>query len=290
MSRYPDMGEVQKYAETIRSFARDLPGIRASRVVGKRPFFEKSYHSWLRHNAVLASSWMALLGSRIIPDCPALITSRFVGYPEQRIVWKSIESLGRLGLMLQTLPNSFGIHLLRHPCGYIASILRGQKSRMFLSDAPTSEDYGIFRAVTGTALDRKYGLSTIDFRALAPHERMAWQWVLLNEKVQLDCQSTGRSLCILYEDLCLNPEKKISEMFSAVGLDMSSQTLAFIGSSTMHSENGYYSVFKDSPQAASRWKRELSKDRIEEVMAIVRKSPFWKYYKDVALGSLDIMK
>lgn len=278
MPRYPNMADAPKYAEEIRSFTEALPRIQASRVSAKRPFFSKSYHSRIRHHMVLASAWAALVGSRIIPDCPMLVLAANVGYPAQRVVWKSIESLGRLGLMLETLPKAYGIHLLRHPCGYIASVLRGEKDRKFVSDAPTSEDYGIFGAVSGTTLDQKYGLSAIDFSILAPHERLAWQWVLLNEKALADCQMTGRSLCMRYEDLCLNPEGQVAQMFATAGLDMSPQTRAFVASSTTRSKQGYYSVFKDPLQAAMRWERELSKNMIGDIMAIIRCSPFWAYY------------
>ena len=79
---------------------------------------------------------------------------------DYRLAWKSIESLGRLGLVLESLPDARSVHIVRHPCGYVASVLRGEAAARFDHNAAAA-DFPIYEMLSGTAPARRRGLRSI---------------------------------------------------------------------------------------------------------------------------------
>ena len=185
------------------------------------------------------------------------------------LVWKSIESVGRLGLVLDALPTSRAMLLIRHPCGYIASVLRGDSQLRFEDNRRSSEDYGILEQLLATPLAQDKNLSLEFFRELSPEERLAWRWVLFNDQAIRDAKNSGRCAVVRYEDVCNDPVKQMQKHFAFAGLDWSLQTESFIEKSTGRSDDAYYSVFKDSKLAAVKWRQELAPDVIERILNVV---------------------
>jgi hypothetical protein len=264
----PEVTTTPERAEVIRAFVAQLPHMRATKVAGSLPVFPKSYRSPLMgqlHRAgVLAAKAMArLTGELPVPDL-----TRYRKAERLVLVWKSIESLGRMGLLARTLPEARGILLVRHPCGFVASVLRGEQSRHFTSDVPASEDYGIFEVLLATSPAVRRGLTLADLRAMRPEERLAWRWVLFNEKAMEDIGGLEGYEVIRYEDLCRDPKGVTARMFDRVGLPMSDQTRAFLAESSQTNRDGYFAVYKDSARSAARWEGELDSEvarRIQEV-------------------------
>lgn len=278
MPRYPNAAEAGCYGATIRAFVKSLPDAKVARVAASRPLLRKAYQSRAGFWMAQSGAWVARAGSRLSPEFPVLFSSSASGYSARRLVWKSIESLGRLGAFMNVLPEMRAVHILRHPCGYIASVLRGERTGRFVSRTPIDEDYGVFTAALASPLNQKYDLTSIDFKSLQPEERLAWNWVLLNEKVRQECRSSGQVLQVFYEDVCLRPKEQVAMMFGFVGLEVMPQTNAFIAASTIPAHSGYYSVFKDPIAAAASWQSELDTSTIERILAIVQRSPFATRY------------
>ena len=278
MPRYPSVSEADCYAASVRAFVESLPDAKVARVAASRPLLRKAYQSRAGFLMAQSGALVARAGSRLTPEFPVLFSSSASGYSARRLVWKSIESLGRLGVFVTVLPEMRAVHILRHPCGYIASVLRGERTRRFVSRTPINEDYGVFTAALASPLNQKYGLTSIDFKSLQPEERLAWNWVLLNEKVRQECCSTGKVLQVFYEDVCLSPKEQVAMMFGFVGLEVTRETKAFIAASTIRAHSGYYSVFKDPIAAAASWQSELDASTIERILAIVQRSPFATRY------------
>ena len=201
-----------------------------------------------------------------------MATRRACGFRSWRQAQDSIESVGRLGLVLESLPESKGILLVRHPCGYIASVLRGERQLRFEDNQGASEDYGILEQLLDTPLAKEKGLSIDYFRSLAPEERLAWRWVLFNDKAMRDTQDSGRCSVVRYEDVCADPAKEMRKHFAFCGLDWQSQTEAFITQSTAQQDNAYYSVFKDPKLAAEKWRQELTPETAARIMAVVKQT------------------
>lgn len=275
---YPKAEETERYAAVIQAFAAELPQLNDLRVAGKLPLFPKSYLSRPRAHLMRGGVWLARLGSQLHIELPVFMHSAAGDYTQRRIVWKSIESMGRMGLILNALPAAKAIHIVRHPCGYIASIVRGRRGEKFTTNTVGGGDYGLFKFANNTSLGDPYHLSMDVVETLTAEERLAWRWVLLNEKALLEGETTGRALCVRYEDVCMNPLRATEQMFSFAGLDMAEQTRRFIIASTAQSDDHYYSVFKNPETAAMRWQNELTPEVIDRVMAIVQRSRFADYY------------
>src|SRR5699024_10667133 len=143
---------------------------------------------------------LARFGGRVHPGFPVLFSASGARDAQRRVVWKSVSSLGRMGVVLDVLEQARGIHIIRHPCGQIASVLRGQATRK-LTSGRSSEDYGIFKFAMDTPLGEPYGLTMEYLKSLTPEERMAWRWALINEKAWLEGRDNKRYLPVCYEDI-----------------------------------------------------------------------------------------
>jgi len=262
--------------DTLRDEALDyvtrISAIRTSKVSGKSPLFIKSYNTkltlYVKKMMIIRAKLMERLGaSASIPDLIGRGNDRKI-----RLVWKSIESVGRLGLFARALPGCRAILILRHPCGHIASILRGETLGGFQSRDPASEDYGILELLLATELARSRNLDMAAFRAMSPVERLAWRWMLFNEKAMADTAMLENFCTIRYEDLCANPEAVGRSLFNFAGLSWNKQTRDFIRMSTERDSASYHSMFKNPARSVSKWRDELSRTDIESICNVTRNS------------------
>lgn len=263
-----DPEQAAAYRSIIELFAASLPTMRQTKVSASMPIFSKHYYSPLTFQLRRLGVVGAKLASRLFGECPA---PDFVGarsLAQTNVVWKSIESAGRLGIIARILDNSRGFLLLRHPCGYAASVLRGESQKRFTGGTPTSEDYDMFAMLLETRQAKKHGLTLDSLKALTPIERLAWRWALFNEKALEDIENLPRCMAVRYEDVCERPLETVKQMFAFAGLPWDMQTEQFIGSSTSQQNDAYYSVFKDPRKAANRWRESLTAEDIARVMAI----------------------
>ncbi len=135
----PSLEEMESYASTLTDYAQQVASMRGLKVSGKLPLFPKDYQSpWGFRTRQL---WLLAVkvGARYLPSLEDTTIPDMIRRPDQvkvEIVWKSIESAGRLGPLTQLLPDSCGILLIRHPCDYISSMLRGASKGDSLSPAP----------------------------------------------------------------------------------------------------------------------------------------------------------
>ena len=270
--------EAAQQAGRIDEFVAGLPERRETKVAGSAPVFPKHYLSrakfgWLRLGVAGARAVSRLRGECAVPRAV-----RRKHLDQVAVVWKSIESVGRLGLLAEALPAARGILLVRHPCGFVASILRGERTRRFTSGTPASEDYGVLEALLGSEVGHRYDLSLAYLRTLTPEERLAWRWVLFNEVAMTAVAGNGRFLTVRYEDLCRDPMATTEGMFRQTGLALHPQTESFLAQSTRSDRGGYFSVYKDSQRAAEQWQRELAPEAIERVQAVVAGTPAGRLY------------
>lgn len=276
LNAIPLMAPVEQgaeYAPAIRDFCARLSGMQLTKVAASTPIFPKSYHSPLRHqlfrlNVVASKAAARLFGEQAVHS---LIRAEDAG--RIRMVWKSIESLGRIGVIERAMQPCYGIHIARHPCGYVASVLRGESQRRFTSDVSASEDMGLLALCLDTMAARQYGLTLEGLKAMHPVERLAWRWVLFNAKAMQDIESRPGCITLRYEDLCRDPAGMARQLFDFAQLPWNPQTERFVSQSTSKDVGRYYSVVKDPLKASSKWKDELSKADIDRIFAIVAATP-----------------
>ncbi|MFC5582154.1 sulfotransferase family protein [Rhodanobacter terrae] len=277
---YPETRVAPQYREELEQFVASLPGLRSSKVVGKRPLFRKSYQSNVALCAYRLSVTVAKATSRVRSDFPCLYRPTAVGSERARLVWKSIESPGRLGVCVEALPHARAIHLMRHPCGYVASVLRGEASKRFDGLKPSADDLWLLKMLLATSVGRTKRLSLEDVERLTPEERLTWRWVLTQEKILADTARCERVLTLRYEDVCAEPLAMTRRMFEFTGIDWQSQTERFIGASTQAANTDYYSVFKNSKASADRWSSELAPPVIDRILRILHDNPVGRFYND----------
>lgn len=263
----------------IERFLAEVLANRSPAVTGKRPYFPKSYRS-LRRELIRN---LISLAARTLPRplCQRVRVPDLndPGHPEPRVVWKSINSAGRLGVLIRALPLARSILIVRHPCGQIASILRGHAAGRFANPLP-SEQYRVLETLVETEQGRAHGLTLDHLRALRPVERMAWRWVLFMERALQDIAGLASCQVVRYEDLCANPLERIRELFSFSGLDWHPQTREFLRASTEGESADYFGIRKDPRRSAHKWQSELPQEDARRILDIVRRSSTRSLYPD----------
>ncbi|HET7306564.1 MAG TPA: sulfotransferase [Gammaproteobacteria bacterium] len=277
---FPSPAEAPEHADFIRRFVAELPRRNDALVAAKLPLFRKAWRGPLQHRFLEAAALAAKIGARANLNVPVFGARADRIKPAPMVVWKSIESLGRLGLLTEALTDARGIHLIRHPCAQISSVLRGERQGAFQDNSPTSEFYDLFRSLLQLPQARRYGLTLDDLRRLRPVERLAWNWVLRNEKAIDDTVQSGRVRVVRYEDLCLDPEPVSRDLFDFAGLSWNSQSAAFVRESVQSDAAAYYSVYKDPRHSVSRWRDELPADSAERILAILARSSLSGLYRE----------
>jgi hypothetical protein len=273
-----DRNKAHHYETELSRFVELLPFMRETKVTASLPVFAKNYYSparFLMRRVVVAGSKLA---AKVLGEVPVPACVDFKHHSSLILVWKSIESVGRLGLVATLYPNSKALLLMRHPCGLIASILRGERQGRFTARELTSDDYGILAQLLETPSGQAYGLNLNDLRRLSPVERLAWRWVLFNEHALHQIEGLPNCRAICYEDICADPEREMQSLFTFTGLEWLEQTARFITESTTARGESYYSLYKDPQKVSRKWETELTKTDIQKILSIVERTSLRRFF------------
>lgn len=265
-----DLERSGEYEDRIRAFVGRLPDMNQTKISGSVPVFRKSYESRLAFMGRTLAIRGAKAVAKLTGECPV---PRLVSRERRRgaiPVWKSIESVGRLGVVMRSVPGSRAVHIIRHPCGHIASVLAGEARRKFTADVAQSEDFGFFDALVGSRQSARYQLDSAAFRSMSPIERLAWRWVLMNEKAMDDLAEVSGGETLVYEDLCRAPLETAAAVFDRLGLAFDEQVQAFLADSTGSESGSYYGVHRKPLKAAYKWRDQLTPEQIQAIRAVVR--------------------
>jgi len=271
-STIPLLANPESVGETqneLRRFVASLPRSNSTKVCGSLPLFPKEYLSFGRFAWRRFSVFAAKVGAKVFGEFPVLDSMRPRSAKQVYLTWKSIESVGRLGFFAKTLPQARIVFEIRHPCGSIASVKRGERQGRFSAEDSISNDFGLMEKLLDTDLARQRQLSMEELKAAHPIERQAWQWLLFNEKALNELENCTNAMIVRYEDLCADPLATTRRLFAFSGLSWNPQTEDFLSSSTRDEKKDYYSVFKNPEQAANKWKQELSEEEVERVRNVV---------------------
>lgn len=268
-----DESDLSPYFTMIRDYALSLQGMSHPRVAGKLPLLPKRYLGPIRHRLHEASLLLATLGARASLSLPVYHPVKRLPADDLHVVWKSVVGLGRLPAIKSALPQARAIIIQRHPCGFVASQLRGLKAEKF-GGAPSRPTLPV--PLFGWQKDHlrtRYAITDEELDALTVEERMAWRWVLWHEKVLERMADIPGWMPVWYDDICRDPATQFRKLFAFANLDWPQETARFLGETVNNEDPEYYSVFKNPLSAANRWRDELGADVIARVLAIVRRSP-----------------
>jgi hypothetical protein len=262
------------------ALARTL-NVRIARVVGVLPQFPKAYRTppmdWAHRQLALgAKVCSGFIGDWSIPDLR--VSDRPV-----RLVWKSIESLGRLGLIAHAMPNARIIHIMRHPAGWTSSLARGRRERRFLAD--DRNEWWSFDLLEATPAAKRRGLTRASFEPMSDLERDVWAWVLWNEQAMDASADLSNVMRIRYEDVCTAPLVEAQRMFKFAHLDWDRQTNEFVDQSTSTHKDQFYGVFRDPGTAANKWRKSISASDLTIIETILSESPIGRSYLASGSGS-----
>ncbi|NOX92740.1 MAG: sulfotransferase, partial [Gammaproteobacteria bacterium] len=224
MPLLPTIENEKNYRDVVQRFAENLPEINDTKVAASLPVFQKRYYSFARYQLYRGMAWLAKAASKGIGEIsfPLPVSRRALN--SVSIVWKSIESVGRIGVIEAALPEAKIILVVRHPCGYIASVLRGEKSGKFSGSHRTSEDYGMLELLLKTPQACRRGLTRELLEALSPVERLAWRWVLFNEKAMEEMDGKSHCTYVSYDSICDDPVGGARNLLEFSGLNWNLQT------------------------------------------------------------------
>lgn len=271
----PDLKNHQQYKDGLEHYFSNLLPRCSPRTCGKQPRFPKQGDSALSRQ----SSQLLILTAKVIEKALGRAVS-WPAKPRGRLIWKSIESVGRLGVILQLYPQSRGILILRDPHGYVASVMRGEASQRFLGTDSIANDWELFSLLCETRYAKESGISLSQIQKESVEKRLSWLWVLYNQKALDDIKGLPNGTIVRYEDLCATPEQTYRNLFDFCGLSWNQQTRDFVAASTQGTQasDDYYSVYKHPLESANKWRKELSDSQAAAITETIAPHPIGQFY------------
>jgi hypothetical protein len=253
-------------------------GQRDPRTAGKRPFFAKSWRTGAARLVRTGLVYAGAAASRIglpawpIPDLGAI--------GRARVVVKSVRLSAGLGEFARAYPEGRAVLILRHPCGQVASVMRGTRSGLFdLAEAGTDMPFDEVEAIRFAA---RHGVDEAAFQRLPDAAKYAWSWREFCETAIAGIEGRGNALVVIYEDLCAKPVEEARRILAFVGLGWDRRVETFLERSTRgDGAEGYYAVVRNSIAAAERWRVEMVVGDQEAVRETVRGSPLAWFWGDL---------
>jgi len=190
-------------------------------------------------------------------------------------VLKSVSGLGRARLF-HDASDGWLVLMLRHPCGYVASIRRGMTERRMR---------GAFyaEALSTTVPARGRGLTVETLFQLGETARYATNWGLWNDHALAVLDGAARVVVVSYDALTRDPQEGTRRLFAAVGLSWSTQTEAFLDSlSRLPSTARYFSIARNPAGQSERWRRDLTDDEIASIEREVEQTEAYRLHQHLA--------
>ena len=256
---------------------------RSARTVTKRPFFAKSWQpAWARGLRSLIAGAVSA-ASRMPGPLDAFARLRIpdmMGRPASRVAIKSVRWTEGAAILARTLPDSRTIFILRHPCGQVASVMRGNRQQRF--DLRTEGTDMPFDEVSAFGFAAAHGIADPAFQALPDAAKYAWSWRAFNEPTYAALAAQPNVQVVLYEALCAQPEALARRILTFAGLDWNPQSADFVARSTVHQgPAGYYAIFRSAVAAAENWRRTMSRADQRAVRSVASASPLARFWPDL---------
>ncbi len=256
------------------ALVRAWAAARQASVVTKRPFFAKAWQpEWARGLRAGVALWRRFR----VGGVPDLATGA-----AERVVLKSIALSAQAGMLARALPESRVVFILRHPCGQVASVMRG--NRMQRLDLRTSGTDMPFDEAAAVGHAAAHGADEGAFQALPDAAKYAWSWRAFNEAAYDALASLPNVQIVLYEGLGAQPAVVVRRIFDFVGLGWSGQVERFLARSTSHEGRaGYYAVYRNAVAAAEAWRESMDVGDIAAVRSVVAGSPLARFWPDLVV-------
>ena len=268
----PRHEELQQHVEPARRYLEALCHVRATKVCGQTPVFDKTYRSRLQKQYFLAGLYLAKAVERAgspflkkplpVADC----IRRGTG---ERIVFviKSVDSPWRTVLFSEAKPNFRFIHIVRHPCAVVNSRLRGIQSKLMASKT-------YLRPPFEAGMAEGFPFSLEELEASSYEEKAAFLWMICNQRIHDDMAGREGYCMVSYDDLCRDLMPTTRRLFDFAGLSWNGQTERFIRDleSRDPGEEGYFNVLRAPLAAVDKWRQQLTSEQIGRIERVVNHS------------------
>lgn len=248
----------------IQKLLQGLP-YRHEKCLGKTPFFRKSYRGFFAEKAFQAS----LVLSKLINKNVIISPKKYAQLDNTQIFFKSIESMGRIKLLLSADKMLKIVFIVRSVFGQINSVIKGSQSGEFdcnnllsLTESELTHLYEVHNERNIDSLEAVLNYSAI--------EQLAYKWLVYNEKAITEALDfPERVKVISYDAMCDQPESYAASLFDFYGLDYSEQSRDFISKSTSSHSTSFYSVNKNPQEAKNRWQKNISEEDVSKINRII---------------------
>lgn len=252
-----------------------------ARTVTKRPYFRKSWQpAWALGLRSLIATGISAAARGPLKALAGLHIPDFGTVPAPRLAIKSIAWAEGAALLARTLPASRTIFILRHPCGQVASVMRGNRNRRFDlkaegTDMPFDEAAAIRHAAA-------MGVTEPEFQSLTDAAKYAWSWRAFNEPAYAELAAQPNVHVVLYEALCADSDTLARRILRFAALDWNRQTEDFIARSSSHEGvAGYYTIYRNAVAAAEAWRTAMPSEHQAAVRSVLRSSPLARFWPDL---------
>jgi len=254
-----------------------------ARTVTKQPYFRKSWQPAWALGARTALAAIVGAASRMPPPFRGLAELRIpdlAARPAPRIAIKSVRWAEGAAILVRSLPDSRTIFILRHPCGQVASVMRGNRQRRF--DLNTGGTDMPFDEAGTVRFAASFGLTEPDFQTLPDAAKYAWSWRFLNEPAYAALAAEPNVHVVLYEALCADPPALVRRILKFADLSWDRQTEDFVVRSTSHpGKAGYHAIFRNAVAAAEAWRGTMAPADQDAVRSVASASPLARFWPDL---------
>ena len=242
------------------------PNIESDRA----PFFKKN-HLIINYPQIHYFSWLA---SRTVSVFRPLYKYMFYPKgPDLKLVIKETRSTLNMDSIIKGIRSDQNIILFRHPCGAIASSLRGiETGKMQLSTKVDRMKW--FYEVKDSEYITSLHMNASQMQSLPEHEYLALRWRMQNEDYLAFSTMNIDNIYINYEDFMIDQERKVKVLFAKLSLNYVPSVKYFISASSgmksskpllKDSSSNFYSVYRNEGFNPDHWKQTLYPDQIAAI-------------------------
>ncbi len=254
-----------------RNYFERLTANRSLRSVYMPTIFAKAYRHGL---ATQARALIIRMLRAVDAVIPAVGRSRSLQVPDLTdvgvrpyLVMKSVDSIPRLPVFARALPGVRFLYIVRHPCGVVASKLRGiELGRM----APPAMYADMFTLPTAIAA----GVDKASTAGMSNLEKLAWEWRITNDWVYGEVKDLANVRTVVYDRVAQDVEREVPALLAWAGLDLDPQVRAYMDRLQGIEGTGdrYFSLNQNPAKSANKWREELSADEQAAVARVVEGS------------------
>jgi len=270
----PPVGEQRLTSER---YLATLEACTHPRALSIRPFFKKEFRQtfkrFLYRGTCIISNllyhYSYKIGSPIEINIPRKLVHSHARMP--RLLIKSVSCFGRIQMYSTLRPGWHFLHLVRHPCAFAASKLRGAEAGVMALDVSAG-------AIATISQHQGVALHASTVRDLPAHEQLALFWVVMNGWAWQTLSNRRYYQLVSLESLLSSPLDRVRELYASVDLEAPATMVSQSSRQDHKGRSGFYSLNRDTEQVKSGWKRKFNQKEINQIREIIGHYPFGRMY------------